>query len=170
MVSIGVRLAKQGRRFVVGILATTVLVSLAADAGAVTVSGTVRDQDGIAIEGALVTLTNESDPTHFVARTSGRDGSYEIDLFDNTLVAVTEASGRPTSFQLFQNYPNPFNAETIIPFQLPWDTRVHIDVYNSLGQHIRALVSDDFSAGTHLVKWNGTDDRGWGTGAGAYFY
>ena len=96
----------------------------------------MRDQDGIAIEGALVTLTNESDPTHFVSRTSGRDGSYEIDLFDNTLVAVTEASGRPTSFQLFQNYPNPFNAETIIPFQLPRDARVHIDIYTGI-PHIK---------------------------------
>ena len=155
---------------VVGVLMSSLLVSLAGEAGAVTVSGTVRDQDGIAIEGALVALTNESDPTHFVARTSGRDGSYEIDLFDNTLVAVTQAFGRPSSFQLFQNYPNPFNAETIIPFQLPRDARVHIDVYNSLGQHVRALVSDDFSAGTHLVKWNGIDDKGWGTGAGTYFY
>ncbi|MCW9095884.1 MAG: C25 family cysteine peptidase, partial [Ignavibacteriaceae bacterium] len=40
----------------------------------------------------------------------------------------------PKQFALFQNYPNPFNPSTTIKFTLPVDSRVKINVYNSLGQ------------------------------------
>jgi len=75
-----------------------------------------------------------------------------------------------TSFQLNQNYPNPFNPETMISFQLPHSEKVTLTVFNVQGKEIRTLVSSDFSAGTHQVKWDGRNNNGKIVASGVYLY
>lgn len=57
-------------------------------------------------------------------------------------------------FNLKQNYPNPFNSQTMIEFSIPMTEYVTLKVYNMLGREVATLVSDNFSAGNHQVKWN----------------
>ena len=76
----------------------------------------------------------------------------------------------PTAFSLSQNYPNPFNPETNIEFALASQARVHLAVYNLLGQHITTLAAGVYPAGVHSVVWRGTDDQGRAVASGMYFY
>lgn len=53
------------------------------------------------------------------------------------------------SYSLFQNYPNPFNASTTIRFFMPENGNVKIDMFNILGQKVKTILNEKFSAGTH---------------------
>jgi len=59
----------------------------------------------------------------------------------------------PGDFALYQNYPNPFNPGTTIRYDLPQDSRVHLVIFNTLGQKIVTLVNEDQKAGKHQFDW-----------------
>ncbi len=71
-------------------------------------------------------------------------------------------------FRLGQNYPNPFNEGTQIHFSLPEEHFVKLKIYNVQGQLVRTLVSENYKAGTHQIKWAGKDDRGRQVASGIY--
>ena len=79
-------------------------------------------------------------------------------------------SQRPTVFALRQNYPNPFNPTTVIQYALPKSSLVKIEVYNILGQRVRALVEEEQEPGYKMIQWDGKDDGGVEVSSGVYFY
>lgn len=85
---------------------------------------------------------------------------------------VDEVKDRPMpkSISLMQNYPNPFNPSTSIDFTLPTRSRVVLDVFNPLGQHVKTLLNETASVGTHKVEWDGTDAAGNRLASGVYLY
>jgi hypothetical protein len=76
----------------------------------------------------------------------------------------------PQEFSLNQNYPNPFNPNTTIKFNLQETENVKLLIYNSAGELIKTLANDQFSAGTHQLKWDATDQFGTKVSAGMYLY
>jgi hypothetical protein len=104
--------------------------------------------------------------------------NYSIDKIDlssaeGRLMAVSLVNASPDlpdRFTLYQNYPNPFNPETRIDFELPQSCRVELSVYNLLGRRVRILADGDYSAGSHTVTWDGSDDSGSAVSSGVYFY
>ena len=78
--------------------------------------------------------------------------------------------GKIKEFALDQNYPNPFNPETVIRFQIPVATYVELKVYNIIGTEIRTLVSAEYEAGYHSIRWDGKDNCGVQVGSGLYIY
>jgi photosystem II stability/assembly factor-like uncharacterized protein len=68
-------------------------------------------------------------------------------------------------FRLEQNYPNPFNPSTTIRYGLPHKSNVTLSVFNTLGQRVAQLVSNEMETGYHEVKFNGA-----GLSSGVYFY
>ena len=54
---------------------------------------------------------------------------------------------------LVYNYPNPFNSITNIIFTLPYPARVHIAVYNPLGQKVEDLSDSIMPAGYHEMEF-----------------
>lgn len=64
-----------------------------------------------------------------------------------------------------QNYPNPFSAETSIEFILESPDRVTIEIFNASGTRVSTLVNDNFTQGSHTVKWDAS-----AMPAGFYFY
>ncbi len=74
--------------------------------------------------------------------------------YDTTVGVEKVAIEIPQSFILDQNYPNPFNPTTTIKFALPVDSKVKINVYNSLGQLVETLVDKEMESGYHEVNFN----------------
>ena len=71
----------------------------------------------------------------------------------------------PKEYSLQQNYPNPFNPSTSIKYSLPNSTHVKLCIYNSLGQEIAVLISQDMNAGVYTSIWNASKFA-----SGVYFY
>ena len=65
-------------------------------------------------------------------------------------------------------WPNPSNGATQIAYHLAAAGPVRLQVYNVLGQGVRALVDRVQSAGHYQVEWDGRDEGGAGTAAGVY--
>jgi len=73
----------------------------------------------------------------------------------------------PQKFYLAQNFPNPFNPSTEITYQVPFDTKVTLEIFNVMGEKIATLVDEIKVAGVHKFiflseKFNLT--------SGVYFY
>ncbi len=109
------------------------------------------------------------------------DGSYGVHNAKYTFGILTRALGTltgvevvtnkvPAAFALDQNYPNPFNPTTTIGFSLPKSENVRILIYNSIGQLVKTLVDNHFSAGSYKVTWDGRNVSGSSVSSGVYFY
>lgn len=64
-----------------------------------------------------------------------------------------EESVEITDFRVSQNFPNPFNPETRIRYSIPEESNVSIIVYNSLGEEIRQLLSENLDKGYYETSW-----------------
>jgi photosystem II stability/assembly factor-like uncharacterized protein len=87
------------------------------------------------------------------------DGSYEYSevlYLDNFT---------PSDFALHQNFPNPFNPVTIIRYSIPLKSQVEIVIYNTLGEKVKQLVSEEKEAGSYSVEFNASS-----LPSGNYFY
>jgi hypothetical protein len=71
----------------------------------------------------------------------------------------------PYAYNLEQSYPNPFNPSTTIKYQLPFDSKISLKVFDLLGHEVATLVSDVQSAGDKSIEWNAS-----GLASGVYFY
>ena len=71
----------------------------------------------------------------------------------------------PKYFKLEQNYPNPFNPTTIIRYSIPKESKVSIEIYNSLGQKVFTLVDEREGAGIYEKMLNAQN-----LSSGVYFY
>lgn len=80
-------------------------------------------------------------------------------------IVITGTVDIPENYFLGHNYPNPFNPETSIKFGLSKNSSVKLKVYNSLGEEIETLLSQNLSAGTYSVRWNARNFT-----SGIYFY
>jgi len=77
-------------------------------------------------------------------------------VLGNITVNLDEPGGIPVTYSLIQNYPNPFNPSTIIRYNLPEQSRVRLDVFNILGQHVSILYDGIREAGSHTTAFDAT--------------
>jgi len=70
----------------------------------------------------------------------------------------------PGKFAVHQNYPNPFNPMTTIPFSLPEESHVKIEIYDLSGSCVATLSDKRYQAGNYNVQFNGS-----GLASGVYF-
>lgn len=83
---------------------------------------------------------------------------------------ATEPLLPPSANVLQGNFPNPFNPETTIAYSVREAAPVVLKIYNLKGQKVRTLVDEVKAAGSHQVRWNGTDDNNIQVSSGVYFY
>jgi hypothetical protein len=88
----------------------------------------------------------------------------------NVLANVSIASLLPDKFELKQNYPNPFNPTTTIEVALPQNEFVTLAIYNSAGQIVKTIVSQNLTAGVYKFVWDGTNNAGMRVASGMYIY
>ena len=70
----------------------------------------------------------------------------------------------PERFECSQNYPNPFNPSTTIEFALPVQSRVTIEIFNTIGQRASVPLRQEYAAGLHQFTWQPV------LASGIYFY
>jgi hypothetical protein len=66
---------------------------------------------------------------------------------------------------LGNNFPNPYNNQTQIPIVIPQQSRVRLDVFNSVGSLIQTIVDEEFAVGYYEIPFNAV-----GLSSGVYFY
>lgn len=72
---------------------------------------------------------------------------------------------------LEQNAPNPFTTTTMIPFVLPSESKVRLEVIDVFGNVVRTLVDGELPAGRYdKFVWDGTDAKGNSVPSGNYIY
>lgn len=84
----------------------------------------------------------------------GMTGSFTATVASGVRVLK---SSQPKAFALDPNYPNPFNPSTVIPFELPAQAHVNLDVFNVIGQKVASLVNETVPAGSHSVVWKASN-------------
>ncbi len=99
-------------------------------------------------------------------------GKYSYRLkqidFDGTFTYSNEVEvevGTPNVFALEQNYPNPFNPSTVIKYSIPVDGLVTLNIYNTLGEKIKTLISQVQKAGNYEVSFDASK-----LASGVYIY
>jgi hypothetical protein len=134
--------------------------------------GFVKENDGLPSNPKVSALSGR-----VVQTRSGEEAEVYAGLYENTstgakiykrtfVVGVEDiSSGVPTSYELEQNYPNPFNPVTTIQFSIPQQSFVTLEIFNSLGEKVSTLVSEELNAGTYKYEWKAGN-----LSSGVYYY
>jgi hypothetical protein len=91
-------------------------------------------------------------------------------LFSKSSPGVDSAPETPAYTRLDGNFPNPFNPKTTIRFALANEGDVNLAVYDITGRVVKTLVDGKMAAQQHEVVWDGTNNDGFKTASGVYFY
>ncbi|NIO27870.1 MAG: T9SS type A sorting domain-containing protein [Candidatus Latescibacteria bacterium] len=75
----------------------------------------------------------------------------------------------PTVTALRSAHPNPFNPSVTLVYDLDSNQDIQLAIYDVQGKLVRKLVDGYQTAGTHEVRWNGTDGGGNAMASGVYF-
>ena len=73
--------------------------------------------------------------------------------------------GIPKKSELSQNYPNPFNPITKIDYNITYNSKVTLKVFDITGREISTLVNETQEAGYYTVQFNASEFA-----SGTYFY
>jgi hypothetical protein len=88
------------------------------------------------------------------------NGNSEYFSLQNSVIV-----GKPAAFELSQNYPNPSNPQSKINYQVPFDGKVSIKVYDLTGKEVAILMDANQDAGFYSVVFNGVN-----LASGVYLY
>lgn len=88
------------------------------------------------------------------------NGNYEyFNLMNEVNIGI------PAQYKLLQNYPNPFNPSTTIKYDLPFEGKVSIKIFDMSGREAATLVNEIKTAGYYSVQFNASD-----LSSGIYYY
>jgi hypothetical protein len=101
--------------------------------------------------------------------TMGSNGSMFTGFWDiatglNAFSSIDSEPALPLQWEIGNAYPNPFNPSTTVSVSIPLASRIHVAVYNVLGQRVAVLEDGVFMAGIHRFVWNAN-----GLASGVYF-
>jgi len=148
-----------------------------ADVGGVYVTndtraGFVKENDGLPANPKVSALSGRVIQTRVSEEVEMYAGLYEntstgAKIYKRTFTVGVENinSEIPSDYKLEQNYPNPFNPSTTIEFSIPKQSYVKVEVFNTLGEKVSALVSEELSAGNYKYDWNAEN-----LSSGIYYY
>jgi hypothetical protein len=97
---------------------------------------------------------------------------YRLKMIDNDGTSryskeVESEVALPKEYAISQNYPNPFNPTTRIDYQLPFDSKVTLELYGITGEKVATIINGDFSAGYYTADINASSLN---LASGVYIY
>jgi hypothetical protein len=112
-------------------------------------------------------IATETGKVKIIQDNTGRDyiGESGDFIIQTASALVDERTLHPETIILHENYPNPFNPVTKINYQLPVRNYVELSIYNSLGQKVATLVTEQQNVGNYQVEWDAS-----GFASGVYLY
>jgi hypothetical protein len=78
------------------------------------------------------------------------DAVISLDMVNSVALGITEQKFDNTL--TLTNHPNPFNGSTMINYELPFDGKVTLEIYNYLGTRVNALVNESQLKGNHNLR------------------
>jgi glucose/arabinose dehydrogenase len=78
----------------------------------------------------------------------------KIYKFKPTTISVKSEGDKITNYYLAQNYPNPFNPSTSITFNVPEESKVHLQIMDIMGRIVKELLNENRPKGNYVLKWN----------------
>lgn len=78
---------------------------------------------------------------------------YQVDV--GSITNVEEISQMPDAILSLLVYPNPFVDELNIEFVVNRSSMINVEIYDQTGNLIQRLITDKYSPGKHVVKWDG---------------
>jgi hypothetical protein len=88
------------------------------------------------------------------------NGNFQYFNLSNEVIV-----GVPEKYDISQNYPNPFNPATKINYDIPFDGKVSIAIYDMTGREVAKLVNEIQPAGYYTIQFNASKMT-----SGVYFY
>jgi hypothetical protein len=136
---------------------------------------TSTDGDGNFLSVQTIDNFTDTSPRTIAADDLDQNGHPDLVICHDAKISLYYDAGEPSAinknqlhhpdFVLKQNYPNPFNSSTIIKYDLSISAVITIDIFNTLGQNIKALLHKNMAAGNHEVVFDGTN-----LPSGIYYY
>jgi hypothetical protein len=117
--------------------------------------------------GATLELTDPALDNSKAENWAASTGYGSPGRLNTVLSAIDESKSKPIpqSYLLYQNYPNPFNSATRITYQVPEKCHVELSLFNTAGQLIETMVSENKAPGEYAILWEGKS-----VSSGIYFY
>ena len=84
--------------------------------------------------------------------------------------AATGVATLPVLPVLLGSHPNPAASRTTIAFALTGPAAIKLEVFDTIGRHVRTLAQGLFPDGRQEVAWDGRNDQGLPVAAGVYLY
>jgi len=82
------------------------------------------------------------------------DESVDAYIIDLRNLLSAEKTNDFLQLNLYQNYPNPFNSSSIIKFYLPEQTRVTLNIFDSIGRKIASLIDQILDKGSYEIPFS----------------
>lgn len=130
-------------------------VTVEADGGFSTISPTQNKTDETGV--ATFAITNSTE--EFVQYIVSAEG---LTISEDLEVEFLFSEGQLT---LGNNFPNPYTNQTRIPIVIPQQTRIRLDVFNSVGSLVQTLLNEQYNVGYYEIPFNSA-----GLSSGVYFY
>jgi hypothetical protein len=101
------------------------------------------------------------------------DTAYQItsrSMADFGTVANQDEINDTAPIVLHNAYPNPFSQTANLSFSVKTPQQLAVSIYNTKGQLVRSIGSEQYTAGEHNLVWNGLDERGNQAANGVYYF
>jgi hypothetical protein len=135
-------------------------------------AGFVKENDGLPVNPKVSAVSGRVIQTRAGEETEMYVGLYEnssdgAKVYKRNFVVDVEKTDNqiPLEYLLAQNYPNPFNPSTTIQLSIPEPSFVKLEIFNSIGEKISTLVSEEMKAGNYKYEWTPLN-----LSSGIYFY
>lgn len=91
------------------------------------------------------------------------------EVFQSTIAGIGVGLDETITNNNLKIYPNPFSKHTNIEFNFLKQSKISAVIYDLSGQEVTVLADQIMDSGSHILQWNGTDNRGSKLNPGFYF-
>ncbi len=102
----------------------------------------------------IIDLDADGDPDVLLGNGKGGVFFYQN---SGTSSVMALAGSKPEEIALEQNYPNPFNPSTTIPFSLPSEAFVSLEIFDLLGRKIETVINNHMNSGKYSIHYGATN-------------